>query len=252
MKTQLLIYRLVITFIFIYIFIQFLTMKKTNFIYKLYSDYVMNKYCIILYLFLILLVMRYDSYTSVLLFILVMVPFKFVYKEYFKSYENFYALDNNTTIPNNTIPNTTIPNTTIPYTTIPQYTIQLGTDDISQANLIQSQNLGIDDRFKMDDIKKDEILKQIKAQIDNDPYKTNLSKDVINEIYSKYFDNDIFIKLNQVNDDSKQYIASGNFKYLPQDNKVDYDIVTYQNLSNNSQIGINPISDGIKKVSRGA
>ena len=107
MKTQLLIYRLVISFIFIYIFIQFLTMKRSNFIYKLYSDYIMNKYCIILYIFLILLVMRYDSYTSVLLFILVMVPFKFVYKEYFKSYENFYDLSNTTTIPYTTIPYTT-------------------------------------------------------------------------------------------------------------------------------------------------
>ena len=243
MKTQLLIYRLVITFIFIYIFIQFLTMKRTNFIYKLYSDYIMNKYCIILYIFLILLVMRYDSYTAVILFILVMVPFKFVYKEYFKSYENFNNLSN-------TIQYTTIPYTTIPYTTIPQYTIQLGTDDVSQSNLIQLQNLGIDDRFKMDDIKKDEILKQIKAQIDNDPYKTNLSKDIINEIYGKYFDNDIFKKLKQVNDDSKQYIASGNFKYIPQDNKVDYDLVTYQNLSTNTQLGINPISDGIKTVAR--
>ena len=187
--------------------------------------------------------MRYDSYTAVILFILVMVPFKFVYKEYFKSYENFNNLSN-------TIQYTTIPYTTIPYTTIPQYTIQLGTDDVSQSNLIQLQNLGIDDRFKMDDIKKDEILKQIKAQIDNDPYKTNLSKDIINEIYGKYFDNDIFKKLKQVNDDSKQYIASGNFKYIPQDNKVDYDLVTYQNLSTNTQIGINPISDGIKTVAR--
>ena len=102
----------------------------------------------------------------------------------------------------------------------------------------------------MDEIAKDEILKQIASQIKFDPYKTNLGKDVINEIYSKYFDNDIFKKLNQVNDDSKQYIASGNFKYLPQNNKVDYDLVTYQNLSTNTQLGINPISDGIKTVSR--
>jgi hypothetical protein len=194
--------------------------------------------------------MRYDSYTAVILFILIMVPFKFVYKEYFKSYENFYDLSNTTTIPYTTIPYTTIPYNTIPYTTTPQYTMQLGTDAQTQANLIQLENLGIDDRFKMDDIKKDEILKQIKAQIDNDPYKTNLSKNVINEIYGKYFDNDIFKKLKQVNDDSKQYIASGNFKYLPQGNKVDYDLVTYQNLSTNTQIGINPISDGIKTVSR--
>jgi hypothetical protein len=173
--------------------------------------------------------MRYDSYTAVILFILVMVPFKFVYKEYFKSFEYFSE-----------------PQTTIPQTT--QYIMQLGTDDQTRANLLALQNLGVDDRFKMDDVATNEILKQIKAQIDNDPYKTNLSKAVINEIYGKYFDNDIFKKLKQVDDDSKQYIASGNFTYLPKDNKVDYDLVTYQNLSNNTQIGINPISDGIKTL----
>ena len=190
--------------------------------------------------------MRYDSYTAVILFILVMVPFKFVYKEYFKNFEYFNDLQ--TTIPQTTIPQTTIPQTTIQQNT--QYTMQLGTDEQTQANLIQLENLGVDDRFKMDDVAKDKILKQIKSQIDNDPYKTNLSKNVINEIYGKYFDNDIFKKLKQVNDDSKQYIASGNFKYLPQDNKVDYDLVTYQNLSTNTQLGINPISDGIKTVAR--
>ena len=229
MNKQLLIYRFIITIIFIYIFIQFLTMKRTNFVYKFYSDYIMNKYCIILYIFLILLIMRYDSYTAVILFILVMVPFKFVYKEYFKSFE--YFIESQTTIPQTT-----------------QYIMQLGTDDQTRANLLALQNLGDDDRFKMDDVATNEILKQIKAQIDNDPYKTNLSKDVINEIYGKYFDNDIFKKLKQVDDDSKQYIASGNFTYLPKDNKVDYDLVTYQNLSNNTQIGINPILDGIKTL----
>ena len=105
--------------------------------------------------------------------------------------------------------------------------------------------LGVDDRFKSDDITKDTILRQIKSQIDFDPYKTNLAKEVIYEIYNKYFDNDIFIKLKNTNDDSKQYIASGKFNYLPETNKVDYDLVTYQNLSQNIQIGVNPITDGI-------
>ena len=216
-------------------------MKRTNFIYKFYNDYIMNKYCIILYIFLILLVMRYDSYTSVLLFILIIVPFKFVYKEYFKNFEYFQTTISQTTIPKTNI----LYSNTIPQTT-QQYIMQLGTDKVTQSILIDSEYLDIDDRFKIDKIKKNEILKQIKAQIDNDPYKTNLSKDVINEIYGKYFDNDIFIKLKKVNDDSQKYIASGNFPYLPKDNKVDYDLVTYQNLSNNTQLGINPISDGIK------
>jgi len=164
-------------------------------------------------------IVRIDSYTGVLLFILVMVPFRFVYKEFF---------EDTTTIPN-TIPST-IPNT-IPVTT--------------NNALLDKELLGIDDRFKMDDVAKDQILKQIRSQIEFDPYKTNLSKDVIYEIYNKYFDNDIFVKLKNVNDDSKQYIASGNFNYLPKNDKVDYDLVSYQNLSQNTQLGINPIIDGL-------
>ena len=211
-------YHTILVIIFVYIFIQFLTMKRTNIIYKLYTDYIMNKYCIIVYLFLIILITKYDKFTSILLLLLVIPPFKCAIKEFFVG-----SNENNTM--SNTMSNTT---PTFAY--------------------------GVDDRFKMDEISKDRILKQIKSQVDFDPYKTNLDKDVIYEIYNKYFNNDIFVKLKNINDDSKQYIAEGNFKYVPVDTRVDYDLVTYQNLSNNTQVGINPISDGISnktKVNRG-
>jgi len=100
----------------------------------------------------------------------------------------------------------------------------------------------------MDDIKKDEILKEIKAQINFDPYKTDLSKDVIYEIYNKYFNNDIFTKLKSIDDDSKEYIASGNFNYIPKENKVDYDITTYDNLLKNTAFGINSQLDSDKSA----
>jgi len=210
-------YHCLIIIIFVYIFIQFLTMKRSNPIYKIYTDYIMNKYCIILYLLIVILIAKYDKFTAILLMILIIAPFKCAIKEFF---------ENTTTTTNtNTNTNTT---TTIPY--------------------------GTDDRFKMDDIEKERILKQIKSQIDFDPYKTTLDKTIIYEIYNKYFDNDIFIKLKNINDDSKQYIAAGNFNYVPQNNKIDYDLVTYQNLSQNVQLGINPISDGISnktKINRG-
>jgi DNA-binding Lrp family transcriptional regulator len=98
----------------------------------------------------------------------------------------------------------------------------------------------------MDDIKKEEILRQIKAQVNFDPYKTNLSKDVIYEIYNKYFDNDVFVKLNAIDDDSKAYIASGNFNYVPKPEKVDYDLTTYNNLLKNPAFGINSQVDTSK------
>ena len=196
-----LVYHCFITILFVYVFIQFLTLKITNNVYKFYNDYIMNKYCLILYICLLLFVINYDKYTCILLFILIIGPIKCSYKEYF--------------------------------------------EDEQQAinTLIKNKLLGIDDRFKMDDVKKDEILRQIKAQINFDPYKTNLSKDVIYEIYNKYFDNDIFVKLKSIDNDSKEYIASGNFNYIPTENKVDYDITTYENLIKNPSFGINENMD---------
>ena len=168
-KNSVLIYRIIVSILFVYIFIQFLTMKRTNAIYRFYTDYIMNKYCIILYLLIVILITKYDKFTAVLLIILIIAPFKCAIKEFF--------------IGTNDVIN---PTTTIPY--------------------------GTDDRFKMDEIAKNTILKQIKSQIDFDPYKTNLDKTVIYEINNKYFDNDIFIKIKNINEDRQQYIAESNFK----------------------------------------
>ena len=201
MKNIKLYYHLIITLLFIYIFIQFLTLRQSNSIYKFYIDYVMNKYCLILYISLLFLIMKYDIYTTILLFILIIGPLKCSSKEYFETEQ-------------------------------------------SQINEVVTNNLlGIDSRFKIDDVKKNEILRQIKAQINFDPYKTELSKEVIFEIYNKYFDNDIFVKLKSIDDRSKDYIASGKFDYIPKEKKIDYDITTYENLLKNTSIGINQFND---------
>ena len=229
-KNGIIFYHCILIIIFVYIFVQFLTMKRNNAVYNFYSKYIMNKYCIILYLFLVLLIMKYDKFTAILLLIMIISPFKCAIKEFFQDDSSSSSYDKNI-----------------------MSAIYRPTEPILVNPTLPSVVNNTDDRFKMDDVEKDIILKQIKSQVDFDPYNTNLAKEVIYEIYNKYFDNDIFVKLKKVNDDSKQYIAEGNFKYVPENNKVDYDLVTYQNLSNNIQIGINPLSDGINnntKVNR--
>ena len=204
MKNIKLIYHLIITLFFVYVFIEFLTLKTSNNIYNFYTKYIMNKYCLIIYIFLLFIIMRYDIYTAILLFLLIIGPFKCSSKEYFNT-------DNTN-------------------------------DNKEQSeinNVVINSLLGIDDRFKIDDVKKNEILQEIKAQINYDPYKTELSKDVIFEIYNKYFNNNIFVKLKSIDEDSKKYIASGNFNYIPKENKVDYDITTFENLNKNTAFGIN-------------
>ena len=212
MRNLKLLYYFIITLLFVYIFVQFLSLKHTNHIYKFYTDYIMNKYCLIIYICLLFIILKYDTYTTVLLFILIIGPFRCSSKEYFDSNIN-------------------------PSTTLPPSQAQEEEKEINDV-VINSLN-GVDDRFKMDDIKKDEILREIKAQISFDPYKTNLSKDVIYEIYNKYFDNNIFVKLNAIDDDSKAYIASGNFDYVPKQDKVDYDLTTYSDMLKNPAFGIN-------------
>jgi hypothetical protein len=211
MKNLKLFYYFIITLLFVYIFVEFLTLKNSNTVYKFYTDYIMNKYFLILYICLLFIILKYDIYTTVLLFILIIGPFRCSTKEYF---------DDSKPI------------------------IQSQSQEIDK--IVTNSLNGVDDRFKMDDIKKDEIIKQIKAQINFDPYKTELSKDVIYEIYNKYFDNDIFVKLNAIDDDSKAYIASGNFNYVPKPDKVDYDLTTYNNLLKNTSFGINSQLDSGK------
>lgn len=237
MKKKLFWYHIVITIIFVYVFVQFLTMKRKNIVYRVFADYIFNRYCIILYIIISLLIMKFDIYTSILLLILIIGPFKVSFKEYFGT---------------QTIP--TIIQDGIIIADIPVQTTIILQDTVNNKDLVNAQFFGMDDRFKMDDVVVKNILKQIKSQVDFDPYKTNLSKNVIYEIYNKYFDNDIFIKLKTNNDDSKTYLASGNFNYIPQLAKTDYDLVTYQNLTNNLQLGINPLTDGISnktKINRG-
>ena len=231
-------FHFLITIIFIYVFYQLLSMKNSNPIYHFWSKYIMNHYCFILYMLLSIYIVKIDSYIGVLLIVLGIGSFKSAIKEYF-------AVDN--AIPTKIVDGQILADLPIPTITSLQ-------DTVNANNLIREQALGQDDRFKVDDVAVKEILRQIKSQVDFDPYKTDLDKNVIYEIYNKYFDNDIFVKLKQNNDDSASYLAEGNFSYVPTVPKVDYDLVSYQNLTNNIQFGINPITDGLAnktKINRG-
>ena len=84
MKQNIFWYHIIITIIFVYIFVQFLTLKRSNVIFKIYVDYILNKYCLLLYIILSILIMKYDTYTGIILLILVIGPFKMALKEYFE------------------------------------------------------------------------------------------------------------------------------------------------------------------------
>uniref|UniRef100_A0A6C0HKQ1 Uncharacterized protein n=1 Tax=viral metagenome TaxID=1070528 RepID=A0A6C0HKQ1_9ZZZZ len=223
---KILVYRIIAGILFIYIYTHLMALSNTDWICNIFRKLVIANSCtIILYLLVNLLIFCYlDRYIGVLLFIIIITQYRTALKEFFD--------DGATDITVKT------GNDRNPYD-IPQNT----------ASLMKAQ-LGVDDRFKIDDVVQDQILKQIQAQIQFDPYKSNLAKNVINEIYSKYYNNSIFTKLKGIVDDSQSYIAAGNFKYLPEVNQIDYDVITCQNLNNNVQLGINPIIDGIGNTTR--
>ena len=210
--------------IFIYIFIHLLSMRNTDVIFHSFTNLVMSSsYCLALYVIVNIAIFCYvDKYIGVLLFIILVTQYRTALKEYFVDVPSI--------------------------TPSPSVTYSFNNDETAQ-NLLNVQ-LGIDERFKMDEVVKDEILRQIKSQIDFDPYKSNLAKGVIYEIYNKYYDNNIFKKLKNIVDDSQDYVAAGNFTYLPKNDKVDYDLIRYQNLNDNIQFGINPIVDGIANRAR--
>ena len=248
-KNQAVFYHLGITLVFIYIFYNLLSMRKKNMIYRFWHEYITNKYCFILYLILSLFILTLDSYTGILLLVLAIGTFKTAIRELFSNNTESFA-DNNYTIP------TAIPTAIVDGQIVANLPIPIATslqDTITTDNIL-AQSLGQDARFKVDDVAVGEILRQIKSQVDFDPYKTDLDKSVIYEIYNKYFDNDIFKKLQNNVSDSASYIAAGNFTYVPAVAKVDYDLVSYQNLSNNTGFGVNPLTDGLAnktKINRG-
>ena len=109
----------------------------------------------------------------------------------------------------------------------------------STSKIISTLTDETDPRFIMDPVKRDELLRAIKAELEFDPSKTDLDRDVIYEIYNKYFDTNVFKKMLEINDDSKKYIKSGNFAYLPKSKITDFDLQKYQDLQQNTAVGVN-------------
>ena len=65
--------------------------------------------------------------------------------------------------------------------------------------------LAEDDLFTMDPVKKSEILRAVRAQLDFDPYKSDLTRETILDIYRKYFGEDEALKFRREYETSQSY-----------------------------------------------
>jgi hypothetical protein len=113
----------------------------------------------------------------------------------------------------------------------------------STSKIISTLTNEKDPRFQVDPIKRDEILREIKSELEFDPNKTDIDRSVIAEIYEKYFNTNVFKKLVEIDKESQQYIKAGNYQYIPESKKSDFDLQKYQELRASTSYGTNPITD---------
>ncbi len=100
-----------------------------------------------------------------------------------------------------------------------------------------------DERFRIDDVKVKEIIRQIQAELQFDPSKTPLARKVIIDIYRKYFDNDIFVKLNEITQESEKYQSEYQSIYQNPTVELGYDVDTAKVLQSSTAFGVTPIVD---------
>ena len=125
----------------------------------------MNKYIYqILFLILVYLICLSNKYLGFLGFLLFIIQFRNSCNEYFISYNS------NSSITNKFLNKSNLP--------------------AEETNILNE-----DDIFKLDPVMKQQIFKIIRDQIAYDPYKTDLSRKTILDIYRKYFGEDQSLEL---------------------------------------------------------
>ena len=76
-----------------------------------------------------------------------------------------------------------------------------------------------------------------------DPYKTPLAREVIIDIYKRYFNNDMFVKLQEITENSKKYQKQYKLLYVPQPTELNYSVDVAKLLAESSGFGVNPQID---------
>jgi hypothetical protein len=113
------------------------------------------------------------------------------------------------------------------------------TSFFAEPNLLDPE----DDRFKTDELKIKEILRQIQSELEFDPNKTPLAREVIMDIYQRYFNNDMFVKLQEITANSKQYQKEYKLLYMPQPTELNYSVDVADLLVKSRGFGVNPQID---------
>lgn len=217
-------FKLIINYLFIILFIilyVIASIHKFNLFYYIYPNNNIPLYLIIISFIIVIMLLLYNTYIGLLYAILLIFQLKCI------KYENF-NISNNTS--NNELKANQI-DTKNNKLTIPFY---IETDD---------------ERFKIDDVKIKQIIRQIQAELQFDPSKTPLARKVIIDIYKKYFDNDIFVKLNEITQESEKYTSEYQLLYTNPTIELGYDVDTAKILQSSTSFGVSPnVDTGIRNI----
>jgi len=140
----------------------------------------MNKYIYqIAFLILVYLICLSNKYLGILGFLLFILQFRNSCNEYFTNYNNTKPKSNITKITDDLLKKHNISPSQQPTT----------------SPLTPINNNKNEDIFKLDPVMKQQIFSVIRDQISYDPYKTDLSRQTILDIYKKYFGEDQSLEL---------------------------------------------------------
>ena len=211
---------LVVLFVVLYIIGTYSRFNYLDFIYK---GHPVPVWCVICLLVLFALLWKYNRKIGILYGILILFQLKRII------INTFVGEDTSTTTPNTLV---------LPPLLDPDDD-RIGAAD---RHLRESEALAAD-RFKTDDVKIKEILRQIQSELDFDPYKTPLAREIIMDVYQRYFNNDMFVKLQEITENSKQYQKQYKLLYMPQPTELKYSVDVANLLAKSRGFGVNPQID---------
>jgi hypothetical protein len=207
LKTPFLIMNCILLILFIILYV-FGTYIRFNYLDVLYRGHSIPIWCIICLIILFGLLLQYNKTIGIIYGILIIFQFQRIFINGFKNKIDSFAVPSSTNF-------------------------------FVEPNLLDPE----DNRFKTDEIKLKEILRQIQSELNFDPYKTPLSRKIIIDIYKRYFNNDMFLKLQEITQNSKNYRKDYSLLYISQPKELDYKVDVAKLLEQSSSFGVNPQID---------
>lgn len=152
-----------------------------------------------------------NKYLGILAFLLFILQFKMACKESFSMFNPPNGTQSPAVSPSLTPPTTTRSPLFAVLDVVPSLNLEdeklevISKEYEAVAKADVAPILAEDDLFTMDPVKKSEILRAVRAQLDFDTYKSDLTRETILDIYRKYYGEDEALKFKREYDTAQSY-----------------------------------------------